>query len=128
MQIEHVALAVPDPAEGARWYADHAGCELVRASTVGTRAHFLLLPGGRVTLELFCSPDVPPPDYRNVDPFHGHLAFRTDDIEGTHSRLVAAGASAEGEIVTTPEGDRYAMLRDPWGVPLQLVVRAQPLF
>jgi len=100
----------------------------LRASTVGTRAHFLLVPGGGVTLELFRAPDVPVPDYRKVDPFHGHLAFRTDDIDGTRSRLLAAGASAEGETTTTPEGDRYAMLRDPWGVPLQLVVRAQPLF
>jgi len=128
MQIEHVALAVPDPAAGASWYVEHVGCELLRASTVGTRAHFLLVPGGGVTLELFRAPDVPVPDYRKVDPFHGHLAFRTDDIDGTRSRLLAAGASAEGETTTTPEGDRYAMLRDPWGVPLQLVVRAQPLF
>jgi glyoxylase I family protein len=128
MRIEHVALSVPDPASGARWYADHVGCELVRASTEGTCAHFLLLPGGGVTLELFRSPDAPVPDYREVDPLQGHLAFRTNDIEGTRSRLLDAGASAEGETTTTPEGDRYAMLRDPWGVPLQLVVRAEPLF
>lgn len=128
MQIEHVGISVPDPEAGARWYVEHVGCELVRASTQGTFAHFLLVPGGGVTLELFRSPDAPVPDYRQVHPFQGHLAFRTDDVDGARAKLLAAGASAEGEPVTTPDGDRYAMLRDPWGVPLQLMTRAQPLF
>lgn len=128
MQIEHVALSVDDPATSAQWYVENVGCELVRASTQGTYAHFLLVPGGGVTLELFRSPDAPVPDYRHVHPLQGHLAFRTEDIDGARAGLLAAGATAEGETVTTPEGDRYAMLRDPWGVPLQLVTRIQPLF
>jgi glyoxylase I family protein len=128
MQIEHLGISVPDPAAAARWYVEHAGCTLLRAATEGTYAHFLLLPGGGVTFELFRSPDAPVPDYYQVHPLQGHLAFRTDDIEGTRASLVAAGATAEGELVEAPGGDRYAMLRDPWGVPLQLVTRAQPLF
>ncbi len=38
-----------------------------------------------------------------------------------------AGATSVGEIVETPTGDRFAMLRDPWGLALQLASRAQPL-
>jgi hypothetical protein len=30
-------------------------------------------------------------------------------------------------VATTPAGDQLAMLRDPWGVAIQLVKRAQPL-
>lgn len=128
MQIEHLALSVPDPAAGARWYVEHVGCTLIRATTEEPYAHFLLLPGGGMAIELFRSPDAPVPDYRRLDPFQGHLAFRTDDIDGSRARLLAAGATHEGEPAAASNGDRYAMLRDPWGVPLQLVRRVEDLF
>lgn len=128
MQIEHLALSVPDPAAGARWYVKHVGCTLVRSEPQEPHAHFLLLPGGGVMIELFRSPRVAVPDYRRIDPLQGHLAFRTDDIDHTSSELLAAGATPEGEPGALPNGDRYAMLRDPWGVPLQLVRRVEELF
>jgi hypothetical protein len=30
-------------------------------------------------------------------------------------------------LTTTPAGDSLVMLRDPWGIALQLVKRAQPM-
>jgi hypothetical protein len=42
-------------------------------------------------------------------------------------RLVAAGATPVGEVVVTPAGDPFAMLRDPWGLARQLARRARPL-
>ena len=45
----------------------------------------------------------------------------------TRARLLAAGASAEGEALVTPTGDHVAMLRDPWGLAIQFVHRAQPM-
>jgi hypothetical protein len=40
---------------------------------------------------------------------------------------LAAGATAEGEVTTTDAGDHLAMLRDPWGFPVQLVYRRDPM-
>ncbi|MEZ4702532.1 MAG: hypothetical protein R2834_19520 [Rhodothermales bacterium] len=37
--------------------------------------------------------------------------------------LIAAPASAQ----TTPAGDALAMLRDPWGMAIQLCSRAEPM-
>ena len=51
------------------------------------------------------------------------LAFWADDVPGTRARPLAAGATSVGEVVTTGEGDEVAMLRDPWGLPVQLVRR-----
>jgi hypothetical protein len=31
------------------------------------------------------------------------------------------------DLITSPAGDQFVMLRDPWGIPLQLVKRAQPM-
>jgi glyoxylase I family protein len=123
--IEHLALSVPDPAGFAAWYVKHLACTLVRASLDEPYAHFLVLAGGGMMLELFRSPRAPVPDYTQVDPLQGHLAFQVDDLDGTRARLLAAGASCAGPPIEMSDGDRVTMLRDPWGVPLQLVRRAK---
>ena len=56
-----------------------------------------------------------------------HLAFKTDDVSGTRARLLAAGATPEGEVTVSPTGDELAMLRDPWGLPLQFLKRKVPM-
>ena len=46
------------------------------------------------------------------------------------AKLVAAGGRLEGAleaIQPTETGDVFAIVRDPWGIALQLVCRARPL-
>jgi uncharacterized glyoxalase superfamily protein PhnB len=62
-----------------------------------------------------------------MDPLVLHLAFAVEDVGGARARLLAAGASPVGEVAVTPEGDQMAMLRDPWGFPIQVVKRARPM-
>ena len=78
-------------------------------------------------LEFYNNPTVAVPDYRAIDPLVLHIAFWTDDVEAARERLLSAGASAVGEALVTPAGDHVAMLRDPWGLAIQLVHRAQPM-
>ena len=56
-----------------------------------------------------------------------HVAFATTEILEARDRLIAAGATPVGEIAENAAGDRFAMLRDPWGLALQLADRARPL-
>ncbi len=67
------------------------------------------------------------PDYAAMNPLVLHLAFATQDAQATMEKLVAAGASALGDVRVTPAGDHMAMLRDPWGLALQLCQRAEPM-
>ena len=62
-----------------------------------------------------------------IDPLILHLAVAVDEVAAERDRLIAAGAVPEGEIVITDDGDELAMLRDPWGFPLQLANRRQPM-
>ena len=78
-------------------------------------------------LEIYNNPAVQAPDYFRVDPLILHLAFRCEDIPATLERLVQAGATVESPLQTIPNGDRLAMLRDPWGVPIQLAQRLIPM-
>ncbi len=46
---------------------------------------------------------------------------------GDMRRLVAAGATHVSGPEVVAGGDEVAMLRDPWGICVQLVKRAQPM-
>lgn len=126
MKLEHVALLVRDPVAVAGWYREHLGMRVVREGDPPGQARFLADDQGTSVLEIYAG-TLPVPDYRAMDPALLHVAFATDDVEATRDRLVAAGASTVGEVVVTPAGDRFAMLRDPWGLPLQLACRARAL-
>lgn len=127
MKIEHTAYQVEDPPAMARWYVEHLGLTVKRAQAERPFGQFLADDGDAVMLELYNNPTVAVPDYRGINPLVLHIAFWTDDVEATRARLLAAGATAEGEALVTPAGDHVAMLRDPWGLAIQFVHRAQPM-
>jgi catechol 2,3-dioxygenase-like lactoylglutathione lyase family enzyme len=127
MKIEHVAFQVPEPAAAARWYADTLGFTIRRAEPEPPFGHFLADGSGTVMLEFYNNPRLPVPDYAAMDPVLLHVALAAADVRGTRERLIAAGARAEGDVSVNPGGDELAMLRDPWGLPIQLVRRKDPM-
>ena len=127
MKIEHTAYQIEDPVAVARWYVEHLGLTVKRAQPERPFGQFLADDGNAVMLEFYNNPTVAVPDYKAIDPLILHIAFLTDDVEAARARLLAAGASAVGEALVTPAGDHVAMLRDPWGLAIQLVHRAQPM-
>ncbi len=127
MNIEHIALNISDPVATADWYARHLGMKVLRQFGPPSHARFIADAAGRVVLELYCRTDAPIPDYAAMDPLVLHVAFAVSDVKAERARLLAAGASAVGDVTTTDSGDTLAMLRDPWGISLQLVKRAKPM-
>lgn len=86
---------------------------------------FLADGTGRVVLELYTNPKAEIPDYARQAPSVLHFALSVSDATREGSRLVAAGATLFSET-TRPDGTRFVMVRDPWGLALQLCQRAQP--
>ena len=127
MKIEHTAYQVDDPVALSRWYVAHLGLEIKRSQREAPFGHFLADAGGTVMLEFYRQAHLPVPDYRSMDPLLLHLAFLADDVPVVRDRLLAAGATAEGDVIVNPAGDEVAMLRDPWGLALQLIRRADPM-
>ncbi|MES2658428.1 MAG: VOC family protein [Verrucomicrobiota bacterium] len=126
MKIEHVAFNVADPVAVAAWYGQHLGLKIVRHIPVPTQTHFLADDAGETVIEIYCNPPEEIPDYAAMNPLLFHLAFVSDSPAEDRARLVAAGASEVDEI-QRPDGTRLIMLRDPWGLALQLCKRAEPL-
>ncbi len=127
MRLEHIAFNVSDPAGLAAWYAKHLGMQIVRSFAEPPHIHFLADSAGKSLIEIYSNPLGTIIEYADHHPVTFHLAFAVDDIEAARQRLVAAGATLDGDIDTTSGGDRLAFLRDPWGYTIQLVARKQSM-
>ena len=111
----------------AEWYVKHLGFSIARKGGEPSHARFLADSSGSVMLEIYRNPAASVPDYRKADPLLMHVAYSSDNPAAERDRLVRAGAEVVDELTTTPSGDDIVMLRDPWGVPIQLVKRAKPM-
>ena len=127
VKIEHTAYQVADPVSLAAWYVAHLGLRVKRAQSESPFGYFLADDGDSVMLEFYRQDALRVPDYGAMDPLLLHLAFLADEVSATRARLIAAGATPEGEAFTNAAGDEVAMLRDPWGLAVQLIRRAAPM-
>lgn len=125
-RIEHVAYNVSDPVAVAAWYVQNLGMRVARYSGGPTEIHFLADAAGASVLEFYNNPAGAIPDYATLHPMQLHIAFLADDPDAEAARLQEAGASLvdTGDL---PDGSRLVMMRDPWGLAVQLVRRATPL-
>lgn len=126
LYAEHVALDVASPEETAKWWCGHLGFRVAAKLPVPPHAVFITDSTGRFAVELYRAQDTPQaPDYRKTSPERMHLAFVSQDVDKDVQRLVSAGAELVSR--TQMEGNELVMLRDPSGIPVQLVKRAKPL-
>jgi len=127
MNIEHVGVNYPDPVAAAEWYCKNLGMTIARQSGPPNHGRFLADARGQMMIELYKNAKAPVPDYRALNPLVLHIAFQVDDVAAVRQKLLQAGATAEGEVSANDAGDQLAMCRDPWGFPVQLVKRAEPM-
>jgi catechol 2,3-dioxygenase-like lactoylglutathione lyase family enzyme len=126
MKIEHFALNVAEPAAMAAWYVENLGLSVAHKIETVPHIHFLSDSGGHVMLEIYNNPAAEVPRYRDMDPLLLHLAFVSADPLADAQRLEAAGARQVAEVHLA-DGGHLVMLRDPWGLALQLCKRAVPM-
>lgn len=125
MKFEHFALNVPDCRAQAAWYVAHVGFTVARRREDAPFTHFLADETGRTIVELYTNPKAPVPDYAAAHPLCFHIAVVAPDAKAERARLEKAGATLFLEE-PQPDGTLLIMLRDPWGVPLQLCQRTTP--
>ena len=126
MIFEHFALNVKDPVNMARWYVDNCEMKIVRSLEKAPFTHFLADKSGRVVLEIYANNAAKFPDHLNAHPLEFHFAFMVDDTASLKTKLISAGAKLE-EDLKLDDGSNLIMLRDPFGICLQLCKRANPM-
>ncbi|WP_438479851.1 VOC family protein [Oleiharenicola lentus] len=125
MKFEHFAINVPDAPTHSRWYVEHLGFQIVRNLTAAPFTHFLADETGRVIVELYSNPAAIYPEYAAQHHLVFHFAVFSTDAAADVARLESAGAKLS-HIDELADGSRLAMMRDPWGVALQVCQRAKP--
>jgi glyoxylase I family protein len=126
MQFEHFGINVPDAAAMAQWYVKNLNMKIVRAFPQASQTHFLADEKGRIMMEIYTNAKTAVPDYAAEHPLRFHFAFAVDNAVMLKDRLVSQGASVF-EDLHLDDGSNVIMMRDPWGVPLQLCERAKPM-
>ncbi len=126
MKIEHFALNVADPVAMADWYVEHLGMTVARKLDGAPRTHFLADTSGQVMIEIYNNPPDQVPPYADMNPLLVHLAFVCENPDETRTRLEAAGATF-AEEVRIRDGSHLVMMRDPWGLAIQLCKRGQSM-
>jgi len=126
MIFEHFALNVSNPVDMADWYVKNLEMKIVRSYDKAPFGRFLADKTGRVVLELYSNSSVKIPEYKNAHSLEFHFAFMVEDAAYLKDKLLKAGATLEEEL-KPEDGSHLVMLRDPFGVPLQLCKRGTPM-
>ena len=128
--IHHVAIGVPDFAQGLEFYRDVLGFEQVEATqfsgpnplveaAIGLTepsAQMAMLKAGNAYIELWQYAQPTPQEHtlRPCDFGYPHFALEVKDIESEHARLVAAGMEFVGAPVNFGESSAVYG-QDPFG-------------
>jgi len=123
VKLEHVAIDVADPDSLIAWWCENLG---FRRSA--PHSAFIIDDSGTMGLEVYRTGETPAaPDYKAMNSMTLHVAFVSEDVKADADRLVAAGATLETIKLDSPDF-HMAILRDPWGVAIQLCKRARTIF
>ncbi|MEG3657829.1 VOC family protein [Arenibacter palladensis] len=125
MVFEHIALNVKNVEDIKEWYVANVGLKVVSEQSQAPFMTFLEDSTGRVILELYHRPEEEITNFKTKHPLSFHMAFVSQNAEKDKTRLLDKGASFVEEI-TKEDGSHLVMLRDPWGMPLQLCHRTKP--
>ncbi|MDB5263327.1 MAG: ribosomal protein [Adhaeribacter sp.] len=126
MKLEHFALNVENPIAMAAWYVTNLGLRVIRQMAAAPFTTFLADDSSRIMIEIYLNPVDEVLPYRQMNPLLVHLAFVSADPNTDKDRLVAAGAEMVSDQ-RLEDGSHLVMLRDPWGLAVQLCRRGQPM-
>jgi len=124
MVFEHFALNVMNVEDVVSWYVKNIGLKVVNEQKEPPFMTFLADSSGRVIIEVYYRPDEIITVFSEKHPLTFHVAFVSENAQEDRLRLEKQGASFFEEV-KKEDGSHLIMLRDPWGMPLQLCQRTE---
>lgn len=121
-------LAIPRAAEAIAFYRDVFGATIVDVTEMNGIVVHADLDFGLGLLQV----GEPNPEYRLVAPPDGDddcysLGLYVSDVDAVLARAEDAGATVREPASTFVSGDRFASIRDPFGVRWSLMTRVEDL-
>ncbi len=124
MIFEHFAINVNNVDAVVKWYVSHLGLKVVNQQKELPFMTFLADSSDRVIMELYQRADAMMTNFTIQHQLTFHVAFVSENAQKDSDRLQAEGATFIEEVYKE-DGSHLVMLRDPWGMPLQLCERSQ---
>ena len=87
---------------------------------------FLLDDTNKIMLEIYRNREAEVPPYREMNPLLVHVAFVSSNPSADKERLLEAGATLVSDHQLN-DGSHLVMMRDPWGLAIQLCKRGLPM-
>jgi methylmalonyl-CoA/ethylmalonyl-CoA epimerase len=101
-RVSHIAVAVPNVDEAARFYEEKLGLKLVgREDVTGSKVTVGFIPVGETRIELVqpAAPDSPIARFLGTrGPGLQHICFEVDDVAAELKRLAEAGVKLIDEV------------------------------
>lgn len=121
-------IAIPDARGAIAFYRDVFGARVVDVTEMGGVVAHAVLDFGHGLLQL----GEPMPDYHLVAPPSGgddcySLGLYVRDVDAVVAAAEAAGAVIREPVADFVSGDRYASIRDPFGVRWSIMTRVEDL-
>lgn len=121
-------IVVPRAREAIEFYRDVFGARVVDVTEMGGIIAHAVLDLGHGLLQL----GEPIPDYHLVPPPAGEddcysLGLYCSDADAVVAQAEAAGATVREPLTTFVSGDRFASIRDPFGVRWSVMTRVEDL-
>ena len=101
--------------------------KVMRKGGPPTYGTFVADAGKHMMMELYHNTAYPLLDLPSIHHLSFHFAFTVGDVQAIRDKLIVAGAKLVEDIRVSGSGDQILMLRDPWGVPIQFIERAEPM-
>ena len=127
IRSEHIAFNVEDPIAQAKWFVDNMEFKIMFKGDPPNNARFVINTGEDFMIELYNNKEYPKIDLQKISHMAIHIAFMVDSMEAVKQKLLSAGATIVEDITKIPSGDLILMMRNPWGLPIQFVQRANPM-
>lgn len=121
-------LAIPNAREAISFYTDVFGARVVDVTELGGTVVHAELDFGHGLLQI----GEPNPDYRLVAPPAGDddcysLGLYVPDVDAVVAAAEAAGATIREPVADFVSGDRYASIRDPFGIRWSVMTRIEDI-
>lgn len=121
-------LAIPNAREAISFYRDVFGARVVDVTEMGGIVVHAVLDFGHGLLQI----GEPVPDYHLVAPPSGEddcysLGLYVSDVDAVVASAEAAGAIIREPIADFVSGDRYASIRDPFGIRWSVMTRVEDI-
>lgn len=121
-------LAIPGAREAIAFYRDVFGARVVDVTELGGVVVHAVLDFGHGLLQL----GEPSPDYHLVAPPAGDddcysLGLYVPDVDGVVASAEERGATVREPTANFVSGDRYASIRDPFGIRWSIMTRVEDI-